>query len=231
MAENFLAQLSTSEYGRRASGHGSVGETPGRLGVVIPSRADGGDYRPAALKRSSLPVRVLGGDLDHRLRVDGRRTDFRADLTTASSRLVIYPEVGHWIWSGEGGWPSAASMTSRLAGRAPGRRAGRAGRVRWCSASARQGIRLKSRFAAQHPAGRHRTSSVAGLVRLQPPAESSRDGCQHDRPVVINNVFAATSARSRHLPAYCLHAHWDVSMAFNERWAGLVGDSTARAPS
>jgi ammonium transporter, Amt family len=154
------------------------------------------------------------------------RTDFRADLIYSFIvGLVIYPVVGHWIWSGDG-WLAelgfldfAGSTVVHLVGAMVG-----------LAGTLVLGKRLDKEFGKTTIRGHNIPLAAIGTFVLwlawfgfNPGSTLGVDDPNSVALIVLNTDFAATTgAIVAIFLSYFYTKQWDVSMAFNGSLAGLV---------
>ncbi len=154
------------------------------------------------------------------------RTDFRADLIYSFIvGLVIYPVVGHWIWSGEG-WLAergfmdfAGSTVVHLVGALVG-----------LAGTLVLGKRLDKEFGKTTIRGHNIPLAAIGTFILwlgwfgfNPGSTLGATDANLIALIVLNTDFAATTgAIVAIFLAYAYTRTWDVSMAFNGALGGLV---------
>jgi Amt family ammonium transporter len=153
------------------------------------------------------------------------RTDFKADLIYSFIvGLLIYPVVGHWIWSGDG-WlvnmgfmDFAGSTVVHLVGALVG-----------LAGTLVLGKRLDKEFG-QTIRGHNIPLAAIGTFVLwlgwfgfNPGSTLGATDANAIALIVLNTDFAATTGAI--VAIFLSHAHtgkWDVSMAFNGSLGGLV---------
>lgn len=153
------------------------------------------------------------------------RTDFRADLIySLIVGLLIYPVVGHWIWSGDG-WLAnlgfldfAGSTVVHLVGALVG-----------LAGTLVLGKRVDKKFG-QTVRGHNIPLAAIGTFILwlgwfgfNPGSTLGAMDSNLISLIVLNTDFAATTgAIVAIFLSYAYTRKWDVSMAFNDALGGLV---------
>ncbi|MBN1680104.1 MAG: ammonium transporter [Anaerolineae bacterium] len=154
------------------------------------------------------------------------RTDFRADLIYSFVvGLVIYPVVGHWIWSNDG-WLAdrgfldfAGSTVVHLVGALVG-----------LAGTLTLGKRLDKEFGKTTIRGHNIPLAAIGTFVLwlawfgfNPGSTLGAGDPYSIALIVLNTDFAATTGAIVAIFLSYYHTRmWDVSMAFNGSLAGLV---------
>jgi len=153
------------------------------------------------------------------------RTDFRADLIYSFIvGLVIYPVVGHWIWSGDG-WLAdrgfldfAGSTVVHLVGALVG-----------LAGTLVLGKRLDKEFGKSIRGHNIPLAAIGtfvlwlGWFGFNPGSTLGATDANLIAVVVLNTDFAATTGAIVAIFISYYHTRtWDVSMAFNGSLAGLV---------
>ncbi|MBN2471855.1 MAG: ammonium transporter [Anaerolineae bacterium] len=153
------------------------------------------------------------------------RTDFRADLIYSFIvGLVIYPVVGHWIWSGSG-WLAgigfldfAGSTVVHLVGALVG-----------LAGTLVLGKRIDKEFGKTIRGHNIPLAAIGtfilwlGWFGFNPGSTLGATDVNAISLIVLNTDFAATTgAIVAIFLSYAYTGKWDVSMAFNGSLAGLV---------
>lgn len=153
------------------------------------------------------------------------RTDFRADLLYSFIvGLLIYPVVGHWIWSGDG-WLAelgfmdfAGSTVVHLVGALVG-----------LAGTLVLGKRIDKQFGSTIRGHNIPLAAIGtfilwlGWFGFNPGSTLGATDANSIALIVLNTDFAATTgAIVAIFLSYAYSRMWDVSMAFNGALGGLV---------